>query len=367
MSQISQCPECGTSLRTRADKAAAVVQCPRCGRKFRPSGESVGSHPRRASAPDECSPQEDADFDDEQETLQSRPRKLRNTKRSARSGELQPFLRRWFIACGIVLTIATLFAVGGIFSETLAIVATVICVAAMVGCLVTGTVWTAIDLGKENLLLGISVILVPVIGPAVAFQKKGPALRGAVVLTSLIAPTLLLGLMLLVFYPQYSGAGRQAVRTAKWEDLIHRMDEQLLPETPVVTVAIRVASRPGSLEGLEPRCEALLRPFKCYVHGSLKIDADARIITYQYRGSEKFDKLFAVYLGTSTGAFIPQQRVEADGRQTDINSPAPALTGDETAGSAVPRSGPEPGMRDAPPMTARPSRRRPARRSPRSG
>jgi predicted PurR-regulated permease PerM len=168
----------------------------------------------------------------------------------------------------------------------------------------------AIDLGRENVLLGVCVVLVPAVGPVVSFMKKGPAMRGAVVFVSMLAPGLLLGLMLLVFLPKYSGAGQQAVQTAKWKDLMHQLDSQVRPETPVVTVTVNVASRPGSLTGIQPKCEALLSPFKSYVKGSLKIDADTRTVTYQYRGSENFDTLIAFYLASSTGAFIPQPRID---------------------------------------------------------
>lgn len=348
MSRISQCSGCGKPLRIPAEKAAAVVKCPKCGIKFRPSGKPTGRHPRRDLAPNDHAAQDHADFEEACETLPSHSRKSMRTKGSARSGKLQPFLGRWLIACGIVLTVATLFAVGGMFSETLAIIASVICVVAMLGCLVTGTVWTAIDLGKESILLGISVVLVPVIGPAVAFQKRGPAPRGAVVVTSMIAPTLLLGLLLLVYYPKYTGAGQQTVRTAKWDDLMRRMDDQVVPETQVATVTIRVASRPGSLEGIEPKCEVLLTPFRSYVQGSLKVDAGTRTITYQYRGSERFDKLIAFYLGSSTGAFIPQDRVDPEDAPTAL--PRLDRRG-EPAGSSAPRSAPGPERRDSLPRT----------------
>jgi hypothetical protein len=122
--------------------------------------------------------------------------------------------------------------------------------------------------------------------------------------------SVLLGLMLLVYLPKYTGAGQRAAQTATWVDLMHKLDGQVRPETPVVTVALRVAARPGSLNGLQPGCEALLLPFKSYVPGSLKIDADARIMTYQYRGHENFKTMIAFYLSSQTGAFTPQAPIE---------------------------------------------------------
>ena len=234
MTQISQCPECGKSLRIPDEKVAAVVKCPKCGKKFRASGESAGSHSRSGDAPGNRREQEEASVEDDYGAPPVRSRKPKK-KMSSAPGNLQPFLRRWMIACGIVLAVAALFGVGGLFSEIVAIIATGICVVAIVGCLLVGTIWMAIDLGKENVMLGVAVVLGPAVGPTLAFLKKGPALRGAVVFVSVLAPALLAGLMLLVFYPKYSGTGQQAVQTAKWEDLMRQLDSKVTPETPVVT------------------------------------------------------------------------------------------------------------------------------------
>ncbi len=290
MSHICQCPECGKSLRIPDEKAAAIVKCPQCGSKF------------RAGAPHD---------DVEADELLPRPRKS-SRKKSFKVGSLQPFLRRWLMACSIVLVVAALFGIAGLFSEVLAIVASVICVVAIISCLLAGRIWMAIDLGKDSLPLGILAFLVPIAGVIVSFQKKGPALRGAVVFVSMVAPTVLLGLMLLVFYPKYSGTGQKAAQTAKWEDLMQQLDSHVRPETPVVTVTIRVASRPGGLDNIQPQCEALLSGYKSYVPGSLKVDAPGRTLTYQYRGSENFDTMIAFYLGSKTGAFTPQGRVKPD-------------------------------------------------------
>ncbi len=288
MSYIFPCPHCGKSIRIPAEKSAKVVKCPSCGNKFRAAAEFA-----------------------EDELHEFPPRARQPTKRKS-AVHLQPFLRRWMMACGIVLGIAALIGIGGLYSEVLAITATAICIAGIVICLLTGRIWMAIDLGRDRLLYGIIAFIVPVAGVVLSFQRKGPSLRGAVVFVSVLAPTILCGLMLLVFYPKYTPTGQRATQTAKWEDLMRQLDNQVRPETPTVTVTVRVASRPGSLDGIQPRCEALLSPYKSYVPGSLKIDAPGRTLTYQYRGSESFATMIAFYLGSATGAFTPQGQIKSE-------------------------------------------------------
>jgi predicted Zn finger-like uncharacterized protein len=306
MPTSQQCPKCDASLRVSSGTAAKTVKCLSCGTRFRVS----------------------ADTDDASDDLAPPRRSRSRTRKSSVAGHLQPFLKRWAIACGIVLSLATLLGIGGLFSEPVAIAATVVCVVAILGCMFAGTVWMAVDLGKENVLLGVAVILLPVAGPALAYHKKGPALRGAIVFVSTLAPCALVGLMLLVFLPKYAPHGTQASRTAKWEDLMHQMDKHLRPDSPTVAVTLTVASRPGELDSLEPKCEALLRRFQSYVPGSLKIEAASRKISYQYRGSENFEMMIAYYLSNATGAFIPQTKVESAG---------PAI-GKNDSGQAMPQS-----------------------------
>ena len=291
MPQLIHCPECGKSLRIPDERINSIVKCPGCDRKFRATEASASS-----------ADSDDADIEpDDPKTRRRKPLK----SKAGGSESLQPFLRRWLVVCGIVLAVALLFGIGGLFSEPLAIIASVICVVAILGFALGGMIWMAIDLGRENLLLGAGVLFMPPIGLVTAYQKPGPARRGAIVYLSLLAPLTLLGLMLLVFYPMYVGAGRQSGHAAKWNDLMHQLDAKVTPTTPEVAVTVRVASNPGALDGLEPRCEALLRPFKSYVQGSLKIDAAARQISYRYRGSENFNTMIAFYLGSATGAFTP--------------------------------------------------------------
>lgn len=312
MSQTSQCPECEGSLRIPEEKIGAVVKCPKCGAKFRAGEFSADSDLERGSRSGTRRQLDQIRDDDDFQTMPGRSRKSAK-KTSAAAGSLQLFLRRWLTACGIVLLMTILIGLGGFFSEGMALAACFICIAAILGCLFAGTIWTAIDVARENILLGVAIILMPAIGPAIAYLKGGPARRGAIVFASLFAPTLLLGLLLLLLYPKYSGPGRQAAQQASWEALLQQLDDKVQPETPIVTSTLTVAARPGSLDGIEPQCEALLTPHKSYVAGSLKIDAANRTITYQYRGSKNFNMLIAFFLSNATGAFIPQVSVEQPG------------------------------------------------------
>lgn len=284
MSHVTQCPACSKSLRLPEEKVGTTVRCPSCGEKFRAR-----------------------EVEQEPEEHEPRTARLRSRK-STGTGSLSRFLRPWLIACGGFMALALILTVAGIFSEPMALVASFFCIAGILGCILAGTIWTAIDLGRESLPHALLVICFPAAGPILAFQKKGPALRGAVVFASSVAPLLLVGLILLTLRPLHQGQGPWG-RTAKWGNLVRQMDARVKPDTPVLEATIHVASRPGSLDGIEPRCESLLTQFKCYVPGSLRINAPAREISYKYRGEKQFESLLAWYLSSSTGLFTPQMPV----------------------------------------------------------
>lgn len=286
MPQAVQCPHCFARLRVPDERIGQTLKCPSCKERFE-------------SAPS---------LDDPGDAFSLPKKSKRKKKKSARKASLQPFLNRWLIAVGITLAIAFLIGIGGMFSEPLAMVATGICVVAMLLCLFGGQVWMAIDLGRENIGKGVLSFLFAPAGLVMAYQDGGPARRGAVVFASMVAPLALLGLMLLVYLPKYDPATRQANRADRWEDLIRRMESSTAADAPIVDTIVAVSSRPGSLDGIEPRCEELLSKFPSYVAGSLKIDAANRTIAYSYRGHPKFNKLYVFYLGAETQAFIYSSR-----------------------------------------------------------
>ncbi|MEW4528058.1 MJ0042-type zinc finger domain-containing protein [Maioricimonas sp. JC845] len=300
MSQVCQCPQCSARLRIPDAKRGQAVKCPKCGTRFR-----AGQEPQDEL--DEPWLDDDLSADDYGELPDVPQRKAK--KKTRRSGDLQPFLRQWLTACGVIAAVTILLAIGGLFSEPVAIAATAICVVWSIGCVLGGHIWIAIDLGKESALKAIAAMFVPFYALATSMQKR-PPMKGGIVIVSVVAPTILLGLMLLVFRPMYVGDAKQAARARNWKSMIHRMESNTPADAPVVTARFRVASRPGSLDNLQPRCEQLLSQFDSYVPGSLQIDAANRIIGYQYRGPKQFDRLFAMYLGSETKAFIPQAPVE---------------------------------------------------------
>lgn len=266
MPQISQCPECGKRLRIPEERMATVVKCRGCGQRFRAAEAAGPDGLRRSSAVRKKRTHENDSVDEDLCTAPAHDLMPRR-KSGRRNGAMQPFLRRWLIACGVILALAALVGAGGFFSEALALAACLICGTVVLCCAMAGTVWMALDLGRENFFLGLGVLFMPAIGLGLAFRNKGPALRGAVVFASAVPPTLLMGLMVLVFRPMYDGSGRQAANAARCQDLLHRMDDQFGPNTPVVSVTMRVASRPGGLDGVESQGEVLLGQFKSYVPG----------------------------------------------------------------------------------------------------
>lgn len=283
-----QCPECGKLLKIPDEKSGAMVKCPECSGKFRAEADELP----------EAAP------------MAARQKKS-SRKKSVSSGAFPAFLNRWLIATGIVMALVVVLGVIGLSSEPAALAASLICVAAILGCVFGGVVWMVIDLAREDRQTAMMAAFFPPIGVMKSFQQKGPSQRGATVFLTMLIPTVVLGLMLLVFYPKYVGEGRRAAQAGNWQNLMNQLDSKVGPDSPVVSATIKVASNPGSLTGLEPRCEELLRPHKSYVQGSLKIDEAARTISYQYRGDKMFDQMIAFYLGSATGAFTPQGRVEA--------------------------------------------------------
>ncbi|MFG0333921.1 MAG: MJ0042-type zinc finger domain-containing protein [Maioricimonas sp. JB049] len=299
MSDVQLCPQCQARLRIPDEKAGQSVKCPKCGTRFR-----AGSNTSQDEF-DEPWMQDDRGDDQYGELPGAPQRKAGKTPR--RTGNLQPFLRRWLIACGILAAISILLAVGGLFSEPVAIAATAVCVVWSIGCILGGHIWIAIELGRESALKALAAMTVPFYALVTAMQRK-PPLKGGVVMGSVVAPTVLLGLMMLVFGPMYTGEGQRAARARSWDDMIRRMESNTPVDAPIVAATIYVASRPGSLDNLQPRGERLLSRFDSYVPGSLQIDAANRTIRYEYRGPERFEKLYALYLASETGAFVVDSR-----------------------------------------------------------
>ncbi|QDU36840.1 hypothetical protein Mal4_11400 [Maioricimonas rarisocia] len=304
MSHVNQCPQCQARLRIPEERAGQAVKCPKCGTRFRTEGKPPQEEFDEPWLEDDFGDEEYGDLPDV-------PQK-KTKKKPRRTGSLQPFLRQWLTACAILAAVSILLAVGGLFSEPVAIAATAVCIVWSLGCILGGHFWIAIELGKESALKALAALTVPFYALATAMSRK-PPMKGGIVMASVIAPTVLLGLMMLAFKPMYTGEGRRAARARSWDDMIHRMESNTPANASIVNATVYVASRPGSLDNLQPRAEQLLTRFDSYVPGSLQIDAANRTIRYQYRGSKRFEKLYALYLSSETGAFVVDSRPQAAG------------------------------------------------------
>jgi len=213
---------------------------------------------------------------------------------------------------GVILGLAVLLIVGGFFSRYASLAAAGVLGVAAVACIVTGRIWMAVDICRRSVGLGLAALLVPAVGVAVSFRDRGRSMRGAITLISCLVPTLLLGLVVLLFAPGDSGrpafgpgAPSKAMRPEAWADIIEKAEKDLADDSPVVTVNLKVTARgPGSVETLASEGERLLGRFPSYVAGSFQVDVANRTGTLQYRGKDQHKNAYAFYVGLSTNTFV---------------------------------------------------------------
>lgn len=182
----------------------------------------------------------------------------------------------------------------------------------IIGFVIAGRIWMAIDLGKDSIFLGLAALIIPLVGLAVSFRDRGPSLRGAMTLVSGFAQIVPLGLAVLLFAPDSSGqsafgprASSPAMDPDSWADLIVKSEASLKNDTPTVTVNGRITSRrPDSVEDLAARGDALLSRFRSYETGSLVVDVSERRLTLRYRGEARHRNAYLYYVGLSTNNFV---------------------------------------------------------------
>lgn len=303
MSKV-ECPECGKSLKVPDSKRGATVRCPACQAKFR---IPELKEPRRPNHPRE------------RDSRRSRSRQERPGPGS-RSSRLTPsdsfdtkaFIKRLLPVHGAVLGLSTLLIIGGFFSAYSSLAAAGLLIVAAIGCIITGRVWMAIDIGRRSVGIGIAALLVPAVGVVYAFRKKGPPMRGAITLISCLAPTLLLGLVVLLFAPGENGRpafGPRSPSTAQspetWARMIEQAELNLTDDSPIITANLKITLRPGgSIDDLAARGDSLLQRFPSYVPGSFSVDIASRTGTLQYRGQENRKSAYAYFVGLSTNTFV---------------------------------------------------------------
>lgn len=299
MARVIRCPNCEASLKIPAEMAGSGVRCRSCGHKFRVPEKSTRK--RAKPADDEYDEYDEyAEQDAAAARSRSRSGRRRKKKPSKNANPLHSFLRPWLIACGAVMGVTLLIGLGGLASEIVAMVASGICVAAAIGCVLVGRTWMSIDLGKESMLQGVASFFIPLVGVALTVANRGPSMRGLVVYVSAIAPALLGLAMVSIYERSYTGAGRAAVRVENATDMINKLEEKIGPDAPVKTGRLKVISNTGEMPNLQAKCEPLLSQFDSYVTGSLKVDVAANTLTFEYRGPELIIRAYGMFLGNST-------------------------------------------------------------------
>lgn len=313
MPQLTRCPQCDKGLKIPDSKAGALVKCPKCGEKFRaPSGESA-PNPRRQRSAGRSRSRDNSEYDEEDSNpYQSPPSRRKGSAKRAEKFEVAAFVRKVALVVGGICALSVLFAVGGLFAEVSAIIATVILVVACLGCVLVGRFWIAFDLLKENVGQGLAALFIPAVGLALAMMKKGRLLRGAIVYGGAIPPLLLLGLMLLVFNPMYNsrgGAGggtpSKAMNPDSWADIIRTRESTVPADAATSTINARItAVRGDTSQDVASKGEGLLSQFALYEAGSLQVDTQTNTLTFRIKGPSQNGSPYCHFLALSTGTMI---------------------------------------------------------------
>ena len=168
--QIVTCPGCNSRYQTSAQPGQRL-QCPKCKAtlvipaplavRVRPATRSV---PRvRTTSGRVCRRRPVASFP-QPGPLAGKPahsRRAGSAKGFSFDPELVPFLKRLGLGIGIVLASIVVTAIGGFFSEPVAMGATIIGLVAVLGLALAGRVWFVVIAFQESALLGVATIFVP--------------------------------------------------------------------------------------------------------------------------------------------------------------------------------------------------------------
>ncbi len=322
---LIRCPQCQRTLQV-ASAASGMVRCPGCDTRLKiPAATKPGPAPAppppaaasgKASSPAPRGPVSPSGF-------AASPRPVAHSFEAAATvppALSQSFLIRWGIVMGIGLASILIVGLLGLLWEPVAIAAIAAAVSGLVACLLTGQVWMAWAIGREQPALGIASFFVPLIGLVVAIVQRGAPLRGLVVYVGSLLPAGLALLLMLLYMPVYSNAGRAAARQQRAAsrqtrllEQIRQTEQSVAADAPLVTARFRLLSPPQKTAQLEADAEPLLSQCALYVPQSFQVDPERRLVTFQYRGPRVLAMQYRLLLMTKTSTIMVQAPAEPAG------------------------------------------------------
>jgi hypothetical protein len=227
------------------------------------------------------------------------------------SPELKPFLKHLELGVGILCVLITAIAIGGLFSEPIAMVATIIGVLAMVGLALAGRVWFVVIAFQESVILGVATIFVPLLWAYCLAKRIGRSQLAFALMVSALIPGVVTLCSVMIFTARHSPAGRSAARAAIYAKsadnmvkVIHEYESKNpstgKPREVAYTCAIRIKD-PARFISVGERG---LSQFDGYVQGSLIVHEEGRRITFRYRGTDELRRRYRLYLSFETNVII---------------------------------------------------------------
>ncbi len=207
------------------------------------------------------------------------------------------------------LTLVT--AIGGFFSEPVAMAATVIGLVAALGLLFAGHIWFVVIAFQESTVLGGATIFVPLLWIYCLANRIGRSQLAFALLVSALIPALL-GLCLAVtFTARYTPEGRAATREVQFAKNADKMVQLIRehesrspptgePRETTYSYAIRIEDPARFIS----QGDQGLSQFSGYIKGSLRIDETRRRISFQHRGAGDLEQKYVLYLAFETNVLI---------------------------------------------------------------
>ncbi len=322
--QIVTCPGCNSRYQTSASPGQQL-QCPKCQTMLvipapvapsDPLGDPLGSLPAddlwssSAEVPAAGFAPPNPLAGNVARRQQSRPRS-QPKKGFSIDPDLKPFLVRLGIGIGIVCALILVTGIGGLFSEPVAIGSSIIGLIATVGLVAAALVWFVVIAFKENTVLGVATIFVPLLWSYCLAKNLRHSQLAIALLISALIPAVLTLAEAEFFKARYSTAGKSAARARQWaknaDNMVKLIREQEAREPP--TGQPRAATYKFSMRLKEParflsEGERGLSQFSGYVKGSLALDETQNRMTFQHRGSDGLEQKYRLYLAFETNTFI---------------------------------------------------------------
>ncbi|MGE0608159.1 MAG: hypothetical protein AB7O62_13775 [Pirellulales bacterium] len=239
--------------------------------------------------------------------------------RASSDQTLKGFLIRLALAHAIIAGVLLLLTLAGLFSEPLAMGASVVAILCALGLLFGGRIWMIVIAFQEATVQGLLVLLVPYYWLIYMITRKGRTIKAFAVLVSTLIPALLALGMVAVFMARYEGGSPRARSSPFLPPTRAPQARNPLPDTQIATPAL---PPPVVVAPIEPvlqtvafplfgpgqvdlaAAEKVLNTVSGYVAGSVRADAEQGVITLQYRGSEASATQYGLALSSRAGIML---------------------------------------------------------------